>query len=247
MTQRILVISDNPVLSKGLVEMLPALGLKPELFSFNCSKGSEKSMTEALGMPIDPISVKQDWNSVVKSFDLVISLHCKQLFPAKMVDAVRCVNVHPGLNPYNRGWFPQVFAIMNGLPHGATIHEIDADLDHGPIIAQREVSINADDTSLSVYNKVQDIELKLLRENLVSIIDNSYTAFQPKSEGNLNMIKDYRALLELNPNEELTMLEAIDRLRALTHGEYQNAYFLDPINGEKIYVTINLQRESVND
>ena len=238
------VISDNPVLSKGLIDMLPELGLTQEAFTFKCSKGSESMMSEGLGFEVDSIKVKEEWEAVLADFNLVISLHCKQLFPKELVEGVRCVNVHPGLNPYNRGWFPQVFAIMNGMPHGATIHEIDAELDHGPIIAQEEVSIHSDDTSLDVYNRVQEAELRLMKANLRAILDHSYSTTNPEVEGNLNMIKDYRALLELDPNENLTMGEAINRLRALTHGDYRNAYFIDPTTGDKIYVTIDLHRES---
>ena len=244
MSRKVLVISDNPVLSKGLIGLLHKVGADRKMFTFKCSKGSDGTMTEKLGFEVRPIEVKEEWPKVIENFGLVISLHCKQLFPKELVEAVRCINVHPGLNPYNRGWFPQVFAIMNGLPHGATIHEIDADLDHGPIIAQQEVTIKADDTSLTVYERVQDAELKLLEENLVDILNDSYTTVQPGMEGNLNLIKDYRKLLELDLNEEVTMGEAIDRLRALTHGDYKNAYFLDADTGERIYVTINLHRES---
>lgn len=247
MSLRVLVISDNPVLSTGLLDMLPSLGINADQFTFNCSKGSEASMSEGLGREIPSIKIKVEYQAVIGKYDLVISLHCKQLFPAELVNTVRCVNVHPGLNPYNRGWFPQVFAIMNEMPHGATIHEIDADLDHGPIIAQEEVQIFADDTSLTVYNRVQEAELRLLKANLAAILNHTYTTTQPDNEGNLNMIKDYRALLELDLNEQLTMKEAIDRLRALTHGQYRNAYFLDPNTGDRIYVTVDLHRESSTD
>lgn len=244
MSLKVLVISDNPVLCNGLIAMLPKVGVERNLFTLKCSKGSEATMSEGLGSVVSRIKVKEEWQEVVENFDLVISLHCKQLFPKELVEAVRCINVHPGLNPYNRGWFPQVFAIMNGLPHGATIHEIDAELDHGPIIAQQKVAIKADDTSLTVYERVQEAELKLLEENLAAILNNSYTTTQPEMEGNLNLIKDYRALLELDLSESVTMGQAIDRLRALTHGDYKNAYFLDANTGERIYVTINLHRES---
>jgi dTDP-4-amino-4,6-dideoxyglucose formyltransferase len=244
MSSGVLIISDNPALCVGLLNMLPELNISADRFTIRCSKGSEQAMSSGLGQEVISSKVKDDWPSIVNQFDLVISLHCKQLFPEQLVSGVKCINVHPGLNPYNRGWFPQVFAIMNGLPHGATIHEIDVELDHGPIIAQKEVEVFSDDTSLTVYNRVQEAELDLLKANLTSILDKSYEAFEPDTEGNLNMIKDYRALLELDMDETLTMKQAIDKLRALTHGEYRNAYFIDAVTGDRIYVTIDLHRES---
>ena len=51
------------------------------------------------------------------------------MFPVDMVRNYRCINVHPGLNPYNRGWFPQTFSLVNHFPVGVTIHEMDAHLD----------------------------------------------------------------------------------------------------------------------
>jgi methionyl-tRNA formyltransferase len=78
---------------------------------------------------------------------------------------MRCINIHPGLNPYNRGWYPQVFAINNGLPHGATIHEMDDKIDHGDIIYQKSVDIKLSDTSKTLYERVLDTEIFLFKEN----------------------------------------------------------------------------------
>lgn len=113
---------------------------------------------------------------IVERYDLVLSFHCKQRFPAALIDGVRCVNVHPGFNPYNRGWFPQVFSIIDGQKVGVTIHEIDDQLDHGPIIAQRECAIESWDSSGSVYARLMDIERELVLEHFDAIRDGSYTA-----------------------------------------------------------------------
>ena len=53
------------------------------------------------------LNVHKQVSNITKNYNLVMSIHCKQLFPTELVNNVRCVNVHPGLNPYNRGWFPQ--------------------------------------------------------------------------------------------------------------------------------------------
>lgn len=118
---------------------------------------------------------------IVERYDLVLSFHCKQRFPAALIDGVRCVNVHPGFNPYNRGWFPQVFSIIDGQKVGVTIHEIDDQLDHGPIIAQRECAIESWDSSGSVYARLMDIERELVLEHFDAIRDGSYTAKSPAS------------------------------------------------------------------
>ncbi|MBL0309831.1 MAG: dTDP-4-amino-4,6-dideoxyglucose formyltransferase [Bacteroidetes bacterium] len=187
--------------------------------------------------------MKSEWKELAETYDLIFSLHCKQLFPAELVGSVKCINVHPGLNPFNRGWYPQVFSILNKKKSGATIHEIDEQLDHGPIIAQKEVVIEKWDTSLSAYNKILNAEVDLLNENLEKIIEGNYTPFRPKEEGNVNLKKDFNALREIDLNKQVSMEEAIDYLRAMSHGEYKNAWFLDPTSGKKVYVSIDLETQ----
>lgn len=240
----ILVISDNSTLAEGLLQIAKQEQFQNSTFSFQCSKGSEELMSEALGEPVTAIKVKEDCNAIIEAnYDLVISAHCKQLFPSQLTNGVRCVNVHPGFNPFNRGWFPQVFSIINKLPAGATIHEIDEQLDHGGIIAQETVPSYAWDTSIDIYNRVLEKELQLLRENLPSIIANTAIATAPKEEGNLNLKKDYNDLCELDLSKKQTVGSTIDLLRALTHGEYQNAYYIDVASGKKVYVSVSLNPE----
>src|ERR1035441_6956770 len=78
--------------------------------------------------------IKAEYQPLLKDFGLVISLHCRQIFPQALVSGIRCINFHPGFNPHNRGWFPHVFSMINGKPAGITIHEMDEQIDHGLII-----------------------------------------------------------------------------------------------------------------
>lgn len=154
----------------------------------------------------------------------------------------RCINIHLGFNPYNRGWFPQDFSIMNKLPVGVTIHEIDTQLDHGPIIVQEEIPIFAYETSLDVYNKIQKLELEMLDIYLEILISGEYKTWHPKIEGNINYKADFDILCELNLMQKGTLGEFLDLLRATTFPPYENAYFYDN-EGNKIYVSVNLKQE----
>lgn len=62
-------------------------------------------------------------------------------------------------------------------------------------------------------------------------------------EGNVNYKKDFERLCRIDPDEVSTMSALIDRLRALSHGEYRNCYFLDE-RGRKIFVRLILEKES---
>lgn len=79
-----------------------------------------------------------------------------------------------------------------------TIHEIDDQLDHGPIIAQRECAIESWDSSGSVYARLMDIERELVLEHFDAIRDGSYTAKSPATEGNLNL-KGFRTTPAARP------------------------------------------------
>lgn len=188
------------------------------------------------------LDVRKQLATVVASYDLVISIHCRQFFPPELVRKVRCINVHPGFNPYNRGWFPQVFSILNGKQAGATIHEIDEQLDHGPIIAQRRYKIESWDTSASAYAEIMRIERELVLEHFVAIRERSYRAGAPASEGNLNYKRDFDRLKHIDLDQQGRFGDFLDRLRALTHGEYRNAYYVDE-SGRRVFIRIELEPE----
>ena len=237
----ILVISDNPTLALRFETEVWPLITNPHNYDleFMCSPFSKVSQFLNT-KPISVIDLKNDTEvERLGNYDLILSIHCKQLFPNNLLKMVRCINVHPGYNPYNRGWYPQVFSIINKEIIGATIHEIDEKLDHGPIICREKVILNSWDTSLTLYQKIVDKEISLLKRFINKIITNDYKTVVPEIEGNLYLKKDFNNLCSLDLNEKLTMGEAIDKLRALTHGEYKNAYFKDQY-GNKIYVSVNM-------
>lgn len=123
-------------------------------------------------------------------YNIVFSLHCNQLFPKWLTDNLKCVNLHPGYNPYNRGWYPHVFSILNNYPAGATIHEMDEKIDHGKVYFRKKVCINDWETSEDVYNKIIESEIELLNNHLMEIINDQVNAFQTE-EGNINTKEDF--------------------------------------------------------
>lgn len=179
---------------------------------------------------------------LIETYEIIFSLHSKKIFPTELVNSVKCINVHPGLNPYNRGWYPQVFSIINKLPIGATIHEMDGEIDHGPIVCQEEVDIDDTDDSFDVYQKVIAAEKRLLSQWLPDIIEGNYCTFKPVDSGNYNSIGDFKSLCELELDSIGTLGEHIDLLRALTYSNYKNAFFLAK-NGGNVFVRVILERE----
>ncbi len=243
--KKILLLTDNEELLNRFKAILHEKKLEDNIkykfdyaFSFNNKAFIEKYKSVDW---IKPLKVKEKVEYLSKKYDIIFSLHCKQLFPSELVNDVKCINVHPGLNPHNRGWFPQVFSILNSLPCGATIHEIDEQLDHGPIICQKEIQIEMWDNSLTAYKKILDAEIELLYENLEKILDQKYET-TIKEEGNLNLKKDFDNLCQIDLDNKDTFRNHINKLRALTHGNYENAYFIDN-KGNKVFLKLELKKE----
>lgn len=232
---KVAVVTDNQSVYKSFVELVNKHSLGNVTFSYFCSESSKGIFNDDVRV----IDIKDDYRELIEEYELVISCHCKKIFPKELVNSVRCINIHPGLNPFNRGWFPQVFAINNGMPHGATIHEMDDEIDHGDIIAQKEVPIFEADTSKTVYERVLSTEIELLDLNFDRIIKNNYVAEAPISEGNYNSIGDFRDLCEIDMEKVGTFREFYNLVRSLTHPPYSNAYFIDG-NGNRIKFGIDI-------
>jgi methionyl-tRNA formyltransferase len=237
--KKIFVVTDN----KKIFEELKKIITSKENIAVDyfCSHKSQAIFKNEINAnKIIPVTIKENTDFFIENYDLGISCHSKQLFPSKLVKTILCINIHPGLNPYNRGWFPQVFSIINGLPVGATIHVMDEEIDHGDIIIQEEVKIYSFENSLDVYNKVHAKEIELFSQVVDNILARDFPRIKPKFEGNYNSIDDYKKLCQIDLNKKVTMKQAIDFLRAMTHPPYKNAYFLDE-NGNKVYISVQLE------
>lgn len=190
---------------------------------------------------IESSDLYQDSWELIGKYDLIISAHCKKIFDKKLIESTRIVNIHPGLNPYNRGMYPHIFSIMNGLPTGATIHEIDDKIDNGDIIVQKEVVIHMYENSKELHQRIMKVEMDLFESHFDEIIYGTYVKTKPHIEGNINYKKDFDKLCEINLGDVDTFEGHINKLRATTYDDYKNAYFYDE-DGNKIYIKIELSK-----
>ncbi|MGE0072916.1 MAG: phosphoribosylglycinamide formyltransferase [Thiomonas sp.] len=69
--------------------------------------------------------------------------------------AGRVVNIHPSLLPAFTGLHTHARALHEGVKwHGATVHLVSSELDHGPILAQAVVPVHDDDTPQALAARV---------------------------------------------------------------------------------------------
>jgi phosphoribosylglycinamide formyltransferase-1 len=89
--------------------------------------------------------------------DLVVLAGFLRILTAPLVAhyAGRMLNIHPSLLPSFPGLATHRQALVAGVKlHGATVHFVTADLDHGPIVAQSAVPVLADDSEDSLAARV---------------------------------------------------------------------------------------------
>lgn len=75
----------------------------------------------------------------------------------------RVVNTHPSLLPAFRGARAVRDALAVGVKvTGCTVHLVDEEVDHGPIVAQRAVPIEPDDDEDRLHERIKAVEHELL-------------------------------------------------------------------------------------
>jgi phosphoribosylglycinamide formyltransferase 1 len=98
------------------------------------------------------------------SIDLVCLAGYMRILSPPLVRAFwgRMVNVHPSLLPA----FPGARAVRDALAWGArvtgcTVHLVDEEVDHGPILAQEAVAILPEDDEETLHARIRDVEHRL--------------------------------------------------------------------------------------
>ncbi len=96
--------------------------------------------------------------------DLVVLAGFMRILTAPFVEhyAGRMLNIHPSLLPAFPGLDTHKKALEAGVPeHGATVHFVTAELDHGPMVAQARVAVLPGDTEETLAARVLAEEHKL--------------------------------------------------------------------------------------
>ncbi|GFZ26722.1 phosphoribosylglycinamide formyltransferase [Lactobacillus corticis] len=83
----------------------------------------------------------------------------------------KIINLHPALLPKYPGLDSIERAYRAGEKYtGVTVHFIDQELDHGPVIAQEKVVINPDDTLETLTERVHETEHRLFPKAVSQVL-----------------------------------------------------------------------------
>jgi phosphoribosylglycinamide formyltransferase-1 len=115
--------------------------------------------------------------------DLVVSAGFMKLVGPAVLDAFggRLINTHPALLPE----FPGAHAVRDALDAGAavtgaTVHVVDAGLDTGPVLAQREVAVLPGDDEARLHERIKDVERELLVQTVAQLVTDGQTRKSPR-------------------------------------------------------------------
>jgi methionyl-tRNA formyltransferase len=141
--------------------------------------------------------------------DLIVVTAFGQILRQNVLDLPRygCINVHASLLPRWRGAAPIQAAILHGdNVSGVSIMKMDAGVDTGPVLAQREEPIRSDDTTETLSVRLAELGGKLLVETLPGYLNGEiapqpqpetgavYAGMLKKEEGRLNFSEPVEAL-----------------------------------------------------
>ncbi|MDR0221490.1 MAG: formyl transferase [Lachnospiraceae bacterium] len=115
----------------------------------------------------------------------------------------RIINLHISLLPWNRGMSPNIWSFLEGTPAGVTIHEIDAGVDTGDVLLQKEIVFDYErETLRSSYEKSHALISQLFRDNWDRLKSGMITPTPQGHGGTLHRRKDSRTFNHLIDYED---------------------------------------------
>lgn len=124
---------------------------------------------------LQPTKIKEQYQEIIDlNPDLIVTCAYGQIIPRELLECPRlgCINVHASLLPKLRGGAPIHKSIIEGHSKtGITIMYMNAKMDEGDIISQKEIEITDVDTASSLHDKLSLLGKELLLETLPSIIE----------------------------------------------------------------------------
>ena len=133
-------------------------------------------------------------------FDFGISYRYQYILTQAMLDYLhdRVINLHISLLPWNRGNDPNLWSFLEDTPKGVTIHKMDAGLDTGDILLQREVLFNpAVETLKTTHAALSSTLEELFLDNAEALLAGTLPAKKQPAGGTCHRYRDKAAFLDL--------------------------------------------------
>lgn len=166
--------------------------------------------------------------------DIIIVIAYGKIIPQSILDIPRfgCLNIHASLLPKYRGSSCLQAPILNGdTETGVTIMKLDANMDTGPILNQKSITLNGTETAETLHDKLSEMGAELLMKTIYD-----YCEGKIKAKAQDNDKASYVSLIKkengkLDPNLDAQILERQIRAFYPWPGTY-----LELSNGEKLKI-----------
>jgi methionyl-tRNA formyltransferase len=176
-----------------------------------------KKLAKKYNIPIDQPESLKNYPLPLTPYSLGIVAQYGLIIPKKIIDSFPkgMINVHGSLLPKYRGASPIQAALVNGETEtGVTIMLMDEKMDHGPILSQKRLPVDADDTYSTLAHKMATEGFVLLLNTLPEWLNGKLKA-QPQDESQATFTKlltKEDGLVDFNKTNE----EIYNQYRGLT-------------------------------
>ncbi|MBI4227223.1 MAG: methionyl-tRNA formyltransferase [Candidatus Omnitrophica bacterium] len=135
-----------------------------------------KTLAQRLALPVlEPVSARDPrLLADIRRLrpDLLIVMAYGGILPPALLQAAPygAWNLHPSLLPKYRGAAPIPWTLYHGdAETGLTMFQMDAQVDHGPIVAQQRIAIEPDDTTRTLSERIGRLAPDLLLRALAQL------------------------------------------------------------------------------
>jgi methionyl-tRNA formyltransferase len=160
-------------------------------------------------------NINQEGFEILKNFkpDVLVLVAFGQILKQDILNIALPINLHGSLLPKYRGPSPIQTAILKGEKEtGVSIIKMVDEVDAGDILLQKKVSIDNDDTSGSLFEKIADAGAKAIVESL-DLINKNKIVFVPQEHEKATytlMLTKENSKLDFND----TLINIINKIRA---------------------------------
>ena len=240
--------AGDRLISVNLLSFLIDEGYKPSFLIVNETKDSSHreeliSLSGLTDRDIYDIDFINKNYSILADYDTdyIFGIHFPYIIskPLLSIPKVGFLNLHPAFLPYNKGWHTPSWAILDKTKYGATLHFMSNDLDAGDIITQTEIEVKPNVTANELYQSVLEVEEQLFKDSFTNLLTLKPTRTKQVKEGTSYNKKDLAKVQEIDLNEKIFASDLIDKLRALTTNNIEEAaYFI--VDEKKYRVQVNI-------
>ena len=111
----------------------------------------------------------KEFDSINEKPDMIVVMSYGVILRDNVLNAAKCINIHPSSLPKYRGPSPIKSAILNGDTNmDVCLMNMVAEMDAGDVYMRKNIVIDENDTNRDVENKVSKVAIEMLNEYIAN-------------------------------------------------------------------------------